>query len=256
MKFCPQCGEKNQGDARYCTHCGGAFPSDSFSRTEDSSFDSACDYNAPSPPLTKGETSETRSFVPDAENPPPSEARSGALSERVLIENSTPFTKENLKELNKPQKRISIGCFIVGGVFLLLYIVVGVFRWLPELFEVRKGVFIISFVLLFLGLVNFLIGKSVVNNNKIFTNSTYYLYRFYDESFQVFLFDGTRKISEANFFYPMITRTEERKRQLRIFLGNMFYCIDCSEFLRGSEAELKELLTRKSMPGAVKFKTF
>lgn len=271
MKFCPNCGAKNQGDARYCTHCGAAFPADTLFQSEFSSPDSAGTYSLPSVPPLQGEniSDEVKCSVSDSENAErsvacfsssengktPPQPQSLVPDERASIENSTPFTKRNLKELSEPQKRVALGCLILGGVFLLLYIVVGVFGWIPELFGSGTGIFILSLLFLFLGTMNFLIRQSVINNNKIITDSTYYVYRFYDEVFQVFLFDGTRKISETNLFYLMITRVEERRGQLRIYVGNALYCVDCSEFLKGSEAELKELLLRKSIPGTVKFKT-
>lgn len=166
----------------------------------------------------------------------------------VRVENDTKFTRESLKKFYEWIRAFGVICTVIGGLLFLSDLI-----WM---FVADEDTPFLTAAVGFLafGIAMLVLHKLYVKNNKMVTDNTHTIYRFYDDELVALDFDGDNKRGESHVFYKQIVRVKKRGDYYQLFLGAVALLVDRNAFTVGTETDMKALLKEKCGEKTVKCK--
>ncbi len=162
------------------------------------------------------------------------------------IENTFPMTKDTLRLLYKHFKILGIIMCALGGILALLYILSAVI-WEDDLS-------VVCCFPLGVGIAFLYIYRMFVVKNKIVSDDTRLLYRFYEKEFHGLTFKGEEKREESHFTYRQIQKAKKLGNFYYLYVGAVALVVKADTFTVGTKEEFVALLKEKCDPKTVKIK--
>ena len=166
-----------------------------------------------------------------------------------IAENDTPMNKETLKRLYKRFKSLGIFFLIFGAACLGLYIIERISQSAEDDYFLFAGCVILGCGVAFLWLHNV-----YVNKNKFITENTHVVYRFYEDNFYTYTFDGDKKKEASDLSYSNISKVRQIGEFIYLYLGANALVLDANFFTVGTKQVLVEHLKKQCGPLNVKIK--
>ena len=167
----------------------------------------------------------------------------------IIAENDTPMNKQTLKQLYKRLKILGIIFMIFGAACLGLYMLESLTQSGEDDYFLLAGC-----VILGCGVALIWLQNVYVNKNKFITENTRVVYRFYENNFYSYTFDGDKKKEAADLSYSNIAKVKQIGEFIYLFLGANALVLNVKNFTVGTREILIAHLKKQCGEKAVKIK--
>ena len=167
----------------------------------------------------------------------------------LIVENDTPMNKATLKQIYRNNKFLSFCDLVCGAIILLSAIIQLILGEEDGFFYLFLGVIFTT-----AGVFLYLTYNTCVNKNKVATENTHVVFRFFDDEFFALTFDGDEKKEESHLSYNKISKVKKVGKFYFLFLGASALVLNPENFTLGDKEKFISLLKEKCDKNTVKIK--